>query len=296
MRKDHNTSLYLLINGKLKFDHKQDHDRRQSDAFSAIKVGGKAAKSAQKEYKDEFCCCLCPFCPFTRTGNGKKICLVDCREQPHVLQALQTNSIEKLQGTGLPLLSRILFTLSRTARPIVWGVTLNSAVLQRRGWRVDKRKDIGCFLLSSALPAHPRIMQAATRFLSSETLGNLQNLPRGGWLLSAAALAFCTNLTHHHHLISTVTWSQSIHFLTHLSSHFLHAEIMQWDACPVTTLQSFAFDKAVSWRRSCSLQGSLTGWPLKVPSNPNTSMILWKYGKAKFLTVSALANDEHLLA
>ena len=32
-----------------------------------------------------------------------------------------------------------------------------------------------------------------------------------------------------------------------------------------------------SWRCPCSLQGGWTRWPLKVPSNPNYSMILWFY-------------------
>lgn len=29
------------------------------------------------------------------------------------------------------------------------------------------------------------------------------------------------------------------------------------------------------WRSSCSLQGGWTGWPLKVPSNPKYSVIVW---------------------
>lgn len=188
MRKDHNTSLLLLITGKLKFDHKQGHDRRLSDLPFLLSVW-ESCKKLIEEDKDGFCCCkMSLFCSFTSTGSGKKICLVDCREHWYVLQALQMNSTEKLQRTGLSLLSRILFALSWTAKPIVWGVTQHPAILPRRGWRVYRRKDPGCFLLSSALLVHPCIMQVTTRFLSSKILGNLQNFP---WRDACLLLLLC---------------------------------------------------------------------------------------------------------
>lgn len=155
------------------------------------------------------------------------------------LQAAMTSSAgpadkqhwEAAENTSALTIKNRFYTFYNSGT-IVWGVTQNSSVLQRRGWGVYKRKDSGCFLLSSSLPAHPCILQVTTHFLSS---GNLQNLPWGSWCLSAAVLAFCMS-SPHCHLISTATGSQSSHFLTHLSSHSLHAEVMQWEACLVTTL------------------------------------------------------------
>lgn len=74
-------------------------------------------KHVGKKEKDGFSCCLHPCFSFTSTRNGKKIRLVDHKEQ-RCLQGLQTKSAEKLQSTGLPLLSKILFTLSRRVKPI----------------------------------------------------------------------------------------------------------------------------------------------------------------------------------
>lgn len=98
---------------------------------------------------------------------------------------------------------------------------------------------------------------------------------------------------HTHHLISS--HMESIHSLPH--SLKLTFSTRRGHAVPVFSQHhSFACNKAVSWRCPCSLQGSSTGWPLKVPCNPNTSMILWKYGKGKFLTAGVLANDKDLYA
>lgn len=140
-------------------------------------------------------------------GMDRKIRLVDCKEHQRCLQALQKNSTEKLQSTGLPLLSKILFTLSRRVKPIARGVTQKPAMLQRMGWRVYKRNekeslDLGCFLLSSASPTHPCIMQVSTCFLSSEILGNPRNSPWGGWLPSAPSFlheCLCRSLLSHSH-------------------------------------------------------------------------------------------------
>lgn len=146
---------------------------------------------------------------------------MDCREQRY-LQALQRNSAEKLQSTGLPLLSKILFTLSRRAKPIAQGVTHNPATLQRSGWRVYKwtekgSLDLGWFVLSSASPTRPCITQVSTRFLSSEILGNPQNPPMGR-LAPICSWLFAWMHMYGHATTSspTVTWSwEQIHSFPH---------------------------------------------------------------------------------
>ena len=48
-----------------------------------------------------------------------------------------------------------------------------------------------------------------------------------------------------------------------------------------------------SWRCPCSLQGGWTRWPLKVPSNPNYSMILF-CGSLLFQFVTVVSPDAQL--
>lgn len=210
-------------------------------------------KHTEKKEKDGFSCCLCPRCSLTGTRNGKKIRLADCKEQ-RCLQALRSSSAEKLQSTSLPLLLKILFTLSRRVKPIARGVTQKPVMLQRMGWRVYKRNekgslDLGHFLLSSASSTHRCITQVSTRFLSSEIRGNPQKPPWGGWHPSAPGFlrewVCCSPLSHSHMEPRANPFISSP-----ASAHVLRTQqSRKSDVCLLTALaKDLAFEEAVSWK------------------------------------------------